>query len=517
MAGPVEIVQLEPHDDVTSVRDRLAFVKANRVLLVWPPAGCILSRKLDLVLLQREARRRAARLALVTRDPEVIANAQDLNISVFESIEHSRRSAWKRGRSKVFVDRADRPESDPAPEDLRDVVSRLRPELTPSQRTLRQAARVAALALGCVLILSALYFLIPSATVTLTPVRERLDITIRVFADPTIQTINLANSAVPATVLRVEIEESAETPATGSLDEPPTLARGSVVFTNRDTQAITIPAGTTVSTSAGVIVRFRTLEAVDIAGEAGAIAVAAIEALPDFAGPQGNVPANAIDHLDGPLADSLAVQNPEPTSGGSDPEVTVVTQDDHDRLLAMVRQAIQQRAWNALTPLLGEGQEIIPETIGIVEERDEWTTFSATIGDATNTVALTMRAAVQAIVVDYRLVNQVAFAGLGSRIPPGKIVVPDTMRFERGPVEAIDAAGRVALLNSVSSDVVTAVDTEALRQALAGRSIEDARRYLIASLALDPLAPPQIALWPDFLGQMPALPARISIIVWETP
>ncbi len=75
----------------------------------------------------------------------------------------------------------------------------------------------------------------------------------------------------------------------------------------------------------------------------------------------------------------------------------------------------------------------------------------------------------------------------------------------------------MALLNNVSSEVVAAVDTEALRQALAGRDIEDARRYLIASLTLDPLAPPQVAVWPDFLGQMPALPSRINIIVRETP
>lgn len=150
-----------------------------------------------------------------------------------------------------------------------------------------------------------------------------------------------------------------------------------------------------------------------MAAQQGAIAVAAIEALPEFAGPQGNVPANAIDHLDGPLAESLTILNPEPTSGGSQIDSSIVTQDDVDRLLAAARQAIQQRAYSELTPLLGEGQEIVPETIRIADERDDWKHFSVAVGDVADVISLTMLAVVEAAVVDYRLVNQVAFAGLG--------------------------------------------------------------------------------------------------------
>lgn len=68
----LQIIQLEPYDDVISARDRLTFVKAERVLLILPKQGGILQRKLDLVLLQREAARRGARLALISRDPSVI-------------------------------------------------------------------------------------------------------------------------------------------------------------------------------------------------------------------------------------------------------------------------------------------------------------------------------------------------------------------------------------------------------------------------------------------------------------
>src|SRR5512143_993059 len=129
----LQIIQLEPYDDVVSVRDRLSFVNTERVLLVWPRRGEILKRKLDLVLIQREAARRGARLALVTAAPDVLENAADLNISTFPSVTASQQAPWKHPRSKVFVDRSDRPAEAPDPYELMLTASRLR-RLTPQQR-----------------------------------------------------------------------------------------------------------------------------------------------------------------------------------------------------------------------------------------------------------------------------------------------------------------------------------------------------------------------------------------------
>ncbi len=513
MPVPVDVIQLEPHDDVVSVRDRLSFVGSRRILLVWPPGGeAVLRRKLDLVLLQREASRRGARMALVTRDRQVIDNARDLNISTFPTIADSRRQRWKRGRSKVFVTRADRPDSD-IPYELQDVVTRRRAAPTASQVQLGHIGRaVAVLGLVAVL-LAAMILFVPSATIVITPARQHLDVTIRVVADPSAERIDLERGVIPATVLRVEIEDSATVDTTGTQNLEPTLATGIAVFTNQTQQAVTIPAGTTVNTSTGAIVRFRTLEPVNIAGENGAIAAVAIEALPQFAGPIGNVPAFAINYIDGPLNDILTVQNPDPTSGGANPIDRTVAQADHDRLLAAVRGAIQQRALASLTALLGERQQIVPESIRIAETRPEWTSFSAAVGDTADTVSLTMRAAVEAVVLDERLVNQVAYAGLAGRIPSGQIVVPDSMAFSQGEIELIDERNRVVFRANVTADTATAVDSERIRRETAGLSLDAVREYLTRNVALDPALPPSIAVWPPFFDRMPVLPGRISVTI----
>ena len=518
MAAPVEIIQLQPDDDVISVRDRLSFVESNRVLLVWPPNGeTVLQRKLDLVLLHRAARRRAARMALITRDRAVIDNANDLSISVFDTIEASRRERWKRGSTKVFVDRSDRPGSEPDHDDLRSAASRLRMAPTATQLGLRRTARLGSLFVLALVVIAALVVFLPSARVTLIPDRNHLDITVRVVADPAVTNVDLENTIIPATLLRVEIEESAAVETTGSEDVPPTLATGSVVFSNQTDQAVTIPAGTTVNTSTGTIARFRTVEAVNISGQQNAIAAVAIEALPQFAGPAGNVPSYAINFIDGPLNDVLTVENTDPTSGGMVPSKRIVADSDHNRLVGAVRGAIQQRALEEFTTLLGEHQFIVPESIRIAETRPEWTAYSAAIGDEAASVSLTMRAAVEAVVLDERMVNQAAFAGLAQRIPAGQIVDTDSMAFARSAIETIDPNGRIVFLANVSGDVTASVNVAQMRQRLAGMSVESAETYVQQQVMLAPGSTPQITVQPALLDRMPLLSERIQITLQDTP
>jgi len=124
-----------------------------------------------------------------------------------------------------------------------------------------------------------------------------------------------------------------------------------------------------------------------------------------------------------------------------------------------------------------------------------------------------MRAAVEAVVLDERLVNQAAYAGLAGRIPAGQIVVPDSMSFSRGEIELIDEQNRVIFLANVRGDVTTAVDADRIRREVAGLSMDAVREYLARTVDLDPAAPPAIVIWPSFYGRMPALPARITVTV----
>ena len=98
-----QIIQLEPHDDQLSIRDKMNWSKTPRILLVLPRRRKFKLDTLDLKLLQRHAINLGAELGLVTKSSKIIRAATELNIPFFESNLMAQREAWipqKRTRYK---------------------------------------------------------------------------------------------------------------------------------------------------------------------------------------------------------------------------------------------------------------------------------------------------------------------------------------------------------------------------------------------------------------------------------
>lgn len=517
MAQDVELIQLEVNDDVTSISDRLTFLRGRSVLLIWPEKGTTLTRKLDLVLIQRQAKRLAIKLALVTHDPDVIRHAAELGISTFETIGGSARGKWQRGRSRIFTSRDHKPESEPDPEELMPVASRVRVEAveTPAGRIFRLISRVVLLLLLVVLVGVLGYLLIPGATVTITPAREVIQIDAAITANPNLETplVDAATGVIPALRLRVEIEERGTIPTTGRQSLSDTLARGTVVFINKTNEPVDVPADLVVGTSAGDPIYFRTLQSATVAGGLGLQAEVEIEALPDFPGEVGNVDANMINTIIDALADRLEVRNISPTTGGSSSGVNAVRQEDRDLLLNTLRQQLQSRAYTEMLTRLEQTQFIIPETIRIAEEREDWMRFDFQVGEVTDTLTLTMRAIVEATAIDEQLAHQVAFTRLAAQVPRGREI--RAVDYQRGGGVVLNPDGSISFPLTAQAEIVAQVNAPLIRERLAGRTLEDARSYLNTEVDLDDNSPPQIAVSPEGFPQMPLLALRISVEVVE--
>jgi hypothetical protein len=512
MANRPEYIQLEPGDDAASVRDRLSFIRGQRVLLIWPEEGTILTRKLDLVLIQREAMRRAIRLALVTHDPEVIQNANELNISTFETIGSSERSRWQRGRSKVFTTRFQRPKDEPIPDDLKEVATRIRADEDAEARRWRPLRLLLALFVLLMIGGGVAYLLLPSATVTLTPAAAQVNASAQITADPSVKAVDVENRLIPAIRLRVPIDDTSTVETTGEKPLGDALSTGSVVFVNQKQDAVTIPAGTTVTTSAGTPIQFRTTKEAQLSGGVGFQIEVPIEALPASAGDTGNVSIGMINTIIGPLAGRLTVRNLAPTNGGSSQTQRVVVAADKDRLVEIVRQQLQSRAYIEMKPRLTQTQFIIPETIRIAEERDDWKTFSAKEGDTADSLSLNMHAVVEAIVVD----QQFTLAQMSNQVGRGQFIRPDSISYEMGGVDNVDEqTGRITFSMSGSGQVAALIEPEALKQKLAGMTLNDAQAYLISSVNLQQNTLPQITLSPDWFGRMPILANRITVLLQD--
>ena len=161
-----QIVYLEPGDDYNSVRDKLSWTQAPRVLIVWPGRGRVLSRRFDLVMLQRYARKLGTQIGLVTLDPDVLHHAEILHIPTFDSLELQSEKAWRvRGAQKIPKPISTADPSSPKP--LPKQVSKNPPLMNP-------AFRIAFFSVGFLAILTLAIMLIPQAVITIEP--ETLDI-----------------------------------------------------------------------------------------------------------------------------------------------------------------------------------------------------------------------------------------------------------------------------------------------------------------------------------------------------
>jgi hypothetical protein len=516
MTKKPEFVQLETGDDVASVRDRLSFIRGQRVLLIWPEEGTVLTRKLDLVLVQREAMRRAIHLALVTHDPQVVQYARELDISTFDTIGSSERARWRRGRAKVFTNRFQRPKDEPVPEDLMEIASRVRAEEQAEARARAKVVRGVVLLLLMGIIGVLVYVVLPGAVITLVPAREQIQVEAQIIADPQALNVDFQNSIIPAITLRVEVEETGTVPTTGTQDLADVPARGSVVFINQTRGRVEIPAGTTVSTSAGTPILFRTTQDATVPGGVGQQLEVPVEALQDSAGSTGNVDAGLINVVGGALADQVTVRNLAPTTGGESRTLAAVSPNDQQRLLDTVRQQLQARAYTEMLPRLSETQFIIIETLRIGEERQDWMAYSANPGDVADSVTLTMRAVVEAIAVDEQFGWDIAFTQMQQQIPVGRELQPETVSYERGQVLGVDANQRIAFVLIGNGIVSSQVNTGLLRERIAGRSLDDAQGYLLSEVDIEEGTSPQILLSPDWFGRLPILPMRINVELRET-
>ena len=152
-----QIITLESHDDLISVRDRLSWAKTPRILLVWPKYEKVTLRQVDLKVLQRHALALGAQLGLVTRARRAREDAQALGIPVFVSTGQAQRLAWPKPRRRRWPRRAPR-------KDLREKREQVQAEEAAWRAT--PAVRVGSFAVGVLSVLILVALFLPRARVT---------------------------------------------------------------------------------------------------------------------------------------------------------------------------------------------------------------------------------------------------------------------------------------------------------------------------------------------------------------
>lgn len=509
-----QILQLDVHDDFISIRDKLGWRQAGRILLVWPERGYILDRQLDLLLLLRHSQVLGSQLALVTQDPKVREYAYQLDIPVFSDSHQAQKVIWrKRPRDwqrLVKILPSPRPRSCSRNE-LETLRLQTHPTLPPW--VTHPITRSIFFTLGILSVLALVAFLLPGAQVILNPHTQDQSITFEVWAGVDIPTLNLSG-ALPAQLITVVIEGRDNLISSGSMQIPATPARGEVFFKNITDQNIEIPAGTMVITLDIPPIQFITKQTIVIPAGTEATVPVAVEAV--FPGSSGNRPADNLVAVEGPLGLRLSVSNPQPTQGGAEQEITAPSAQDRIQLYNRLSAALQRSAMEELKGKLVPGDILlnpVPKLNQVIEKKyvPEETTPAETL-------ELKLRLEFQTLIVSAQDLNRLALLVLEANLPKGytadmgtkQSVGSQSMTYSNLTEPVWDSTADVARFQLQAKRSIRAMvpDSQVTRLVM-GLPTAEAVQELEANLPLD--GQPQIMLSPSWWPCLPYLPFRILV------
>lgn len=488
-----QVIQLDSHDDVISIRDKMSWAKTPRVLLVFPRHSRILTRPLDLRLIQRHANGLGMQLALVSRSTEVRQAAEELEIPVFRNTTIAQRSAWPEWEKRSTVLRRA-----PVPD-----LHQMRREAFPLESQWRNlpALRLGLFSLAVLTVLGLLLLFVPSATIDLKPATQIQSLTLPIRASPDIKTVNSPGS-LPAQTDLVLVEATRTLQASGSKVVPDRPAQGEVRFSNLTTTVVGIPSGTIVQTQSDPAVRFITSEDGVVEGSVGKTVDVPVQAMDT--GSAGNLPAGQLVVIIGGLGASVSVSNPDPTTGGTDRVVAVATSEDRQHLYNALLQDLRQAAIAQFGRTHDPGDLLLPGTLSVVQVLSE--TYIPAEGQPGEQLTLDLQLQLQEQFVKGSDLQTLALALLNSTLPTGQVPLPGSVSVhaQSTPVTSTDGSSHWQI--QVQQTVRPRIDPLSVGPLVQGLRIPEASQKLSKAYPLG--ARPIIRMVPSWWPVLPWLPFR---------
>jgi hypothetical protein len=510
-----QILLLEPHDDVISVRDKMGWNQAGQVLLVWPERGRPLTRRLDLVLILRHSARIGAQLALVARDPAVRSNARDLGIPVFKNPRQAQKRSWNPGRRRRWQFR-------PL---LTEAESRPRPDLDSMRQAAHPAApawlksapvRLAFFILGVLAVLAIAALLAPGAEIRLSPETRVQTLNLEAQAVPDLQPAPLSGK-LPARPLVVAVEGVEEIPVSGTIELPNGFAAGEVLFSNLTSEPVRVPAGmvvTTLPSGGDLPVRFEVTRGGVVPGRPDESAAAPV-ALPVRAllpGARGNLPAGRLAAIEGDLGLRLSVSNAKPTRGGTGITAPAPSQEDYQALQAELEGKLAAQVLDEAQARLSPGDLLVsthPRRVRTVEA-----VFEPAEPQPSDVLKLRLRIEYEFLSVLNQDLLALGEAGLDAALPTGYTPVADSLRVEAASGAAGPEAGSEAevfdLLLEARREIRAQIPVGKAAGLALGLPPGEAEARLEKTLPL--AGPPSVELIPAGWPRLPVLPFRIRVV-----
>ena len=495
-----QIIQLEPHDDPISIKDKMDWSQSPRILLIVPEGERILTSRLDVVLLERHSAALGSQLALVTRDTALQFNAEQLGIPVFTSRQTAQISAWRKSR-RAFR-RKDLMNTAAAP---RELDFSQRPAADNALLELPLWSRLVVFTIGVLSVFSVAGLLLPRAEIILPAADTVQSLNLPVRADSSINRVHVSG-LIPAQELSTQITHQESIVTTGWTDIPDQTATGVIEFTNLTDSPLTVPQNTILSSGGENPISFRTRFPVLVPGERGATAAVEMESVEP--GSQNNLPADSISEIFADFGPDLLVSNPEPTRGGSDLRIPAPTKQDRERLHDLVTGQLEEKALVQLKEAAGEEDFLLCNSPRLKETIQQ--EYSPENGMPGTTLNLIIQAEYSCFIVRDEDLRKFAEEFLRSRYRGSHLQpIDDTITITKTGSPVMLGRTSTPWEIRVSYSEKAQLDGRELARHVLGLSPEQAQSK--AQQVFNLPAEPEIHLTPSWWFRLPAVPFRIEV------
>lgn len=191
-------------------------------------------------------------------------------------------------------------------------------------------------------------------------------------------------------------------------------------------------------------------------------------------GAEGNLSENTEFTVSNFAKDTYVARNEEALTGGSSREIQAVSESDQRNLRQSLLKELQEQADKELDEEQEEGVYIVLTGNTTIEDES----FSAKVGDETNTLKLSMTLEVEAYSYKNEDLQPIAESNLSSQVPDGGALLTDSISILSRENEQSTSSATIALDAQISADFTPPTDTNAWLTEITGKTKEQAESIL---------------------------------------
>jgi hypothetical protein len=349
------------------------------------------------------------------------------------------------------------------------------------------------------------WWFLPKATVTIYVSPKKLDEKMTIFVDPDASGSNFAKGILPGDVIKTTVSGDRTTPTSGTKTVGE-KAKGSVTIQNGTAQAIKLPAGTFLYSTADIKFELAAEASVSAAVSPSSPGTDNVEVVAVGIGAEYNLAKDesfSVGNYPKAEVDAVAISD---FSGGSSRQISAVSEEDMDDLESDLIEELLEEAKDKLIEKISEDQYFIEESMEAIPSTKS---FGSKVGDEADNLKLSLSLEVTSLVVESLALSDFAKEVLKDKIPSGYVLREDQvdMSFE---LEEEDEEV-YELIVYMEINLLPEMKPDEIIKEIVGKNISLAKDYLTSiagfTRAEINLKPPL----PGWLGTLPHVEKNIEI------